>query len=379
MKWPSWGTGAAAAPKAEAYPDTGADDGPDPSEILHRESEIMPSRLSALLLGLVLLLSACSAPAPGSEPSPSAGAVAGAFPVSIKHALGTAEIRSAPKRIVALGQGSAETSIALGVVPVAVEAYPWGADDSGQLPWIREELQRRGAQLPTLIKGSTDLDLEAIVAAEPDLILAGWSGITPEQYKVLSDLAPTIAYPDQPWSTNWDEQIRTIATAFGQPAEGDRLIGQIDQRFATAAASRPGYRDVTFVYGYTRGPGTLGVLLPDEQRVAFVSKLGLKLDPVVATLPETGGTDSALLGLENADKIADADLFFTFYTDEETRKQVEAQPLYAAIPAVKRGTVISSSDRSFVTASSMINPLSVPWALDRYLPLIDAQVARVAG
>ncbi|OYN94053.1 iron complex transport system substrate-binding protein [Propionibacteriaceae bacterium ES.041] len=340
----------------------------------------MRSRLSALLVGLVLLLvSACSAsPSPQAQP-PAEGGSDGAFPVSIKHALGTAEIPAAPKRIVALGQGSAETAIALGVIPVGIEAYPWGADQSGQLPWIREAVEKRGGQLPTLIKGSTELDIEAIVAADPDLILANWSGITPEQYKVLSDLAPTIAYPDKAWSTNWDQQIKTIATALGQPTEGDRLIAEIDDTFAKAAASRPNYRDISFVYAYTNGPGTLGIFLPDEQRVAFLTKLGLKLDPVVATLPETSGTDSALLGLENANKVADAELFFTFYSDADTRKQVEAQPLYAAIPAVQKGAVIASNDQSFVTGSSMINPLTVPWAIERYLPLIDAQASKVAG
>lgn len=341
----------------------------------------MRSRVSVLLVGLVLLLvSACSAsPSTTAPAAGEQGDSSGGFPVSIKHALGTAEIPAAPKRIVALGQGSAETAIALGTIPVGIEAYPWGADQSGQLPWIREAIEQRGGRLPTLIKGSTELDIEAIVAAEPDLILANWSGITPEQYKLLSDLAPTIAYPDKAWSTNWDQQIKTIATALGKPADGDRLITEINDTFAKAAASRPNYRDLSFVYAYTNGPGTLGIFLPDEQRVAFLSKLGLQLDPVVGTLPETSGTDSALIGLENANKIANAELFFTFYSDEDTRKQVEAQPLYAAIPAVQRGAVIASNDRSFVTASSMINPLTVPWTIERYLPLIDAQASKVVG
>lgn len=117
--------------------------------------------------------------------------------------------------------------------------------------------------------------------------------------------------------------------------------------------------------------------MPHEQRVAMVSKLGLQVDPVVETLPETEGTASAVIGLENADKLKDSDLIFTFYTDAETRKEIESQELYASIPAIERGSVVVSEDTSFVTASSIINPLTVPWVLDRYLPLIDEAVAQL--
>lgn len=64
----------------------------------------------------------------------STGGDASFEPVTISHALGEAEITSRPERVVTLGQGSAETAVALGVVPVATERYEWGADDTGQLP-----------------------------------------------------------------------------------------------------------------------------------------------------------------------------------------------------------------------------------------------------
>ncbi|WP_030104851.1 iron ABC transporter substrate-binding protein, partial [Actinoalloteichus caeruleus] len=99
---------------------------------------------------------------------------------------------------------------------------------------------------------------------------------------------------------------------------------------------------------------------------------------VAETLPETEGTDSALIGLEQADLLQDSDLVFTFYSDEETREQIESQPLYAEIPAVASGALVASDDNAFVTASSVINPLTVPWVIDRYLPLIDDAVSRIS-
>ncbi|GAA0924517.1 iron-siderophore ABC transporter substrate-binding protein [Nonomuraea longicatena] len=349
-----------------------------------------PRALTLSAFATVLALSACGS---GTQGEPAAGAApkaqdqapeqaqnqaGAAFPVTIDSALGKATITAQPKRIVTLGQGSAETAIALGTVPVGIESYAWGSDPkTGYLPWIHEAVTKAGGTLPKQFDGGEDIDVETIVELAPDVILAPWSGITKEQYAVLSGIAPTVAYPDLPWSTNWDQQIEIIAKALGRPADGPKLIEQTRARLADAAATRPAYKDVSFSYVYTTGPGTLGVFKPEEQRVEMLTSLGLRVDPVVETFKETEGTDSALIGLENARKLAGSDLIFTFYTDAKTRKEIEAQKLYAAIPAVGRGGVVASDDNPFVTASSIINPLTVPWVIDRYLPLIDKAVATV--
>lgn len=328
---------------------------------------------------LALALGACGSQDDDSSAasrSPAAPAAPGAYPVTIKSALGEATITKKPERVVTLGQGSTETAIALGQIPVGTEKYEWGSDSTGYLPWVHEAVTGSGGKLPEQFTGGEELDIEAIVELDPDVILAPWSGITQDQYNLLKDIAPTVAYPEKAWSTDWDQQIEIISQALGQPAKGQELIDGIKKQFADAASSRPGYKNVTFSYIYTNGPGTLGVFKPEEQRAAVVSALGLTIDPVVDTFPETEGTDSALIGLENADKLAASDVVFTFYTDDKTRREIEAQPLYASIRAVKSGAVVASNDNPFVTASSMINPLTVPWAIERYLPLIDAAVAK---
>ncbi|MGV9315333.1 iron-siderophore ABC transporter substrate-binding protein [Streptomyces sp. NPDC003691] len=330
---------------------------------------------AATAAAVVLTVAGCSKDDGGKESSDSAAKSGGAFPVTIKSALGQAEITKEPKRIVTLGQGSAETAIALGTTPVGIESYAWGSDKTGYLPWIHEAVTKKGEKLPKQFTGGEELDTEAILELDPDLILAPWSGITQKQYDVLKDIAPTVAYPDLPWSTNWDEQINTISKAMGKPEEAKKLIATIEKQLADAAATRPQYKDLKFSYIYNSGPGTLGVFKPEEQRVKMVSSLGLTVDPVVNQFPETKGTDSALIGLENAGKLKDSDLIFTFYSDAKNRQEIEKQPLYAGIPAIKKGAVVFGEDASFVTASSIINPLTVPWVVDRYLPLIDKAVA----
>lgn len=178
------------------------------------------------VLALSLWLSGCTAEPEGSDnPSTTVSESAQAKneattefqPVSITHALGTAEIKQRPQRIVTLGQGAAETAIALGTTPVGMESYPWGADDSGYLPWVKEAVEKNSEELPQLITGGTELDMEAIVKLKPDLILAPWSGITQEQYDLLAAMAPTVAYPEEPWVTPWETEIEMVAKALGKP------------------------------------------------------------------------------------------------------------------------------------------------------------------
>lgn len=295
--------------------------------------------------------------------------------VTIEHALGEAVVTEKPERIVTLGQGSTETAIALGTVPVGMEEYPWGSDETGYMPWIHEAVTERGAELPAQFTGGQELDIEAIVALDPDLVLAPWSGLTQAQYDQLSQVAPTVAYPELAWTITWEQQIETIGRAMGQVDDAARLVEDVKTQLAESA--RPEYQGITFSYIYNTGPGTLGVFFPTEQRVAMAGALGLTVDPVVETLRqyEVEGTDSATIGLENAHLLAGSDLIFTFYSDETNRTEVEGQPVYRQIPAIARGSVVAPTDQPFVTGSSIINPLTVPWALERLVPLIDAAVA----
>lgn len=38
--------------------------------------------------------------------------------------------------------------------------------------------------------------------------------------------------------------------------------------------------------------------------------------------------------------------------------------------------MVAGEENPFVTASSMINPLTVPWSIERYLPMIDKAIEK---
>ncbi|WP_134323304.1 iron-siderophore ABC transporter substrate-binding protein [Cumulibacter soli] len=328
---------------------------------------------AAASLLAVTMLAACGS---GDEGSADGGDGAGVFPVTIESSLGEATIESKPKRIVTLGQGSTETAIALGITPVGIEEYAWGSDDTGYLPWVYEAVQESGDELPEQFTGGEDLDIDAIVELDPDVILAPWSGISQEQFDTLSQLAPVVAYPDLAWSTDWDEQIQIIGEAVGQPEDAEKLIDEIDAQFAEVAQAHPEYADTTFSFIYST-PETLGVFMPNEQRVAMLSNMGLQVDPVVETLEEAEGTDSAIIGYENADQLDNSDVIFTFYSDAAAKEDALSNPLYASIPAIESDAVVAPTENPFVTGSSIVNPLTVPWVLDKYTEMIDAAIAKI--
>ena len=139
----------------------------------------------------------------------------------------------------------------------------------------------------------------------------------------------------------------------------------------------PSSSGLTFAYVYGGDqPGALSVYLPGDPRVELLTGLGLQLAPSVSTLTSSPGTFVATLGLENADQLNDAQLLFTWFNDADEQAATEAQPLWAQIPAFASGAYVPMLDTQLGMAVSVATPLSVPWALDEYLPLITAGAAK---
>ncbi|MGO4692558.1 iron-siderophore ABC transporter substrate-binding protein [Glaciibacter sp. 2TAF33] len=331
----------------------------------------------AIAAAAALLLAGCATGSTGAGASEPAAASDGSFPVTISSSLGDAVIPSIPKRIVTIGWGTADTVVALGTTPVGVEAATWGGDKDQYFPWVRDAIEARGDTLPTTFNVYPEIDVESILALGPDLVLAPQSGISAEEYATLSAVAPTVAYPGDAWRTAWDDQIEIIGKAMGKSTEAAALVSTVKTEIADAAAQYPGFTGLSFAYVYAAEPGTLSLYQAGDPRVDLISGLGMTLDPTVAAVPLTAGTFSSTVGLERADLLKNVDVVFTWFNDAANQKTIEAQPLFAQIPAVARGSYVPSIDNQLGMASSMITPLSVPWALDKYIPMIADAAAKV--
>lgn len=332
---------------------------------------------AAVVIASAIALSAC---APAAEDTGATrGESGGAFPVRIESALGDAVIPGEPERIVTIGWGSADTAVALGITPVGVEVDEWSGDDDGYQVWTREAIEKRGDELPETFTVYPEVDIDAIVELEPDLILAPQSGLSQDDFDVLSELAPTVAYPDTAWRTDWDTQIEIIGEALGKSDEASVLIDDLTAQIADAAAQNPDLQDLSFAYIYAVEPGSLSVYQAGDPRVDIVSGLGMTLAPTVAELPISDGSFSSDIGLERADLLDDVDVLFTWFNDEAEAEATAEQPLYAQIPAVERGSYVVNIDRQLGMAMSIITPYSVPFALDEYLPMITDAAGKVAS
>lgn len=219
----------------------------------------VPTRPLALLLTIAVFGAACASdertgaqagpgptqPAATEEATPAIEAteaeITGAFPVEIDHAFGTTTIDAAPQRVVTWGWGSTDAAIALGVVPAAVPFDGYAGDEEGRLPWAVEAVEAMGAEQPEVLAdaGTDEVPFEAIAAADPDVILAHYSGITEADYAILSDIAPTVAYPDAAWTTPWREVIEVAGQALGRQEEATQVLAEIDAAVAEATEEHP--------------------------------------------------------------------------------------------------------------------------------------------
>lgn len=314
--------------------------------------------------------------ASSSEDSGDAGSSDGAFPVTIEGALGTATIEEKPERIVTLGWGT-DIAYSLGTLPVGIEADAWAGDADGYQPWFREAVEGAGEELPATIANTGEYDVDAIIALEPDLILAPNSGLTQEQYDQLSEFTTVVAYPEGPWLTPVDEQIEITAQALGVPEQAQELIDATDAVIAEAAAENPDLADYTFSYVYLGAEaGTLEIYPQGDGRVDLLTGLGMQPAPSWADYVPGDDGFTLNLGLENADQLSDSDVVITWFNDEAEQATATAQPLWQSIPAVQNGAVYAVLDRGLGLATTVSTPLSVPWAIEAYVPILNETVAK---
>lgn len=331
--------------------------------------------LAATLLALALAGCAPSAgPAdePAATPEATEGA-AGAFPVTIEHAFGETVIEAEPQRVVTWGWGSTDAAIALGVVPVAIPFQAYGGDENGVLPWIAEALEEMGAETPTVLPDSAEAPVEAIAAAEPDLILAQYSGLTAEEYELLSAIAPTVAYPEQAWATPWRDVVEITGTALGREAEAADLLAEIDATIAEAAAAHPEFAGVTVAQVWDTGD-TFYVYAPADARVEFVEDLGFATAPAVTELETGESTFYFTLSHERLDELT-SDVLVAYADTAEALQAFLTSAPAGTMDQVREGRVAGLVGQELIASVSPPTALSLTWGLDAFVAALAEAVA----
>ncbi|KJF23235.1 iron-siderophore ABC transporter substrate-binding protein [Rhodococcus sp. AD45-ID] len=322
----------------------------------------MKTRCVLLAAALALGLTACGNSA-GTESTAAstASAEAGAFPVTVDHAYGSTTIDAEPMRIVTIGWSSQDSVLALNKVPVAMESFSGDGVENNILPWDASLLN--GAT-PVLMTTNPDVPFEQILALDPDLILAVYSGITAEKYQRLSDIAPTVAFPDQPWDTAWDKQMSMIGAALGQPARAQELIDDTGAYFKRQAAEHPQFEGKTATYAMRTDEGLI-VFCNTDPRIRLLGQLGLKTSPGVDAVC-TSGDSSVSVGMESIETL-DADVFILVDADGTNLDKLMAFGPFANMTSVSNGRIVRLVGMDYAMATSAPTVLSVPYAFDEFI------------
>lgn len=349
------------------------------------------SRRQSLKFGLLgtvaaagILMTGCSTGAVGNGAGSSEKAAAlDAFPVTVKHKFGETVIKSAPTRVATVSWVNADVSIALGVIPVGMPKDDWGGNDKGSTPWKDAALEKAGAALgtakaPVQYSEADGINFTEVAKTAPDVILAAYSGLSAEDYKKLSAIAPVIAYPEAPYATSWQDSTTMIGAALGRSQAAKDLIAATNKTIETQAAKYPALKGKTFIYGNlepNKGDG-VNVYTSADNRPKFLSSIGMTLAPVVVEAEKNAKSFFIPWSAEKANEL-DSQIFVSWVPDAKSKAQIVSDPLLGQIPAVKKGAFVADSDNTLTYAISASSPLSLPWALDAFLPQLDQAAAKV--
>ncbi|MEU5107364.1 MULTISPECIES: iron-siderophore ABC transporter substrate-binding protein [unclassified Streptomyces] len=258
----------------------------------------------------------------------------GTFPRTVKHVVGTTEVRKAPARIAVLSTGQLDDLLTLGVTPTAATR----AENGGLVPgYLRTAFPDRRERLAEMTDVGTRNapNLEALSAARPDLILANAS--LKALYPKLSKIAPTVLTQGQ--GINWKRDLLLVGAAVGK---GERARKVLDAYEKKAAAD-----------GVSGATGAAGVSMvrftADRTRMFGVSSFTGSIAVDMGLSRPASQRFRAISQDISAERIDIADGGWIFYSVQGDPAKTDAGsvlagPLWKSLKAVKAGHAVRVDD-----------------------------------
>jgi len=265
--------------------------------------------LVAAGLALSLGLAACGDDDDGAE------AGAGLRTRAVRHALGTARVPVEPRRVAAINVIAADPVLALDVPAVALVDF---------LPEILQPAARR----VRLRIDAQNVDLEALAAARPDVILTGaFDGeiFTDVAFERLQAIAPTVAFGFES-DYLWRQYFMFFAGILGRATQARERLAALDNRIARVAAAIGEPRETTAsVVEYTPGGGLRYFRTDTAFAGEVLDRIGFARPDVPERLVKGDNQLSAERLLD-----VDADLIFVFGGEDEADARAFAREPLAA-------------------------------------------------
>ena len=300
-----------------------------------RFNSITRRTFSGLASALLVLGLAGCAPGGGSgseggNASPSAEATR-----TITHDLGETTISGTPKRIVSTSVVLTGTLLALDAPVVGSGASKPGAegfDDSGFFTHWSQVAKERGVKA---LYTNSELNIEAVTAEKPDLIIIASTGgdSTKDQYESLSKIAPTVAINYN--SESWQKVTKQVADVTGTQAKADELIKGFNSKVTELKA------------------GMTGVPTDKVQAIVYTPTKGLSFGFQLADPPESSGAEGANRGdfvfasVEQSIQALTSDTLLLVSADDKTVEKLKADSNYNTTKAVSSGKLVPLGVSSF--------------------------------
>lgn len=257
----------------------------------------------------------------GSDAAP------GQFPRTLTHAQGTTEIAQKPERVVVLDTGELDDVLSLGLTPVGMVT----TEGANPVPSYLADQVADVATVGTI----NELNVEAIAALEPDLIL-GSQLRADKLYPQLSEIAPTVfsIRPGYPWKENF----LLVGDALGEEEKATEVLNE--------------YADAVAGIGESVAPGTTVSMvrfLPDRLRLyGNKSLIGVVLKDAGLARPVSQEIDdlAAEISPENIAQAEGDYIFWSSYGDPDATGETEVinSTAWNDLTAVKEGRASRVND-----------------------------------
>lgn len=271
---------------------------------------------------------------------------------TVRDQYGEVTITGTPVRIVVTGNSESDVALDLGATLLTQGEYS-GFD--GGIPIWREPLQP--STPPAIWTYKADFDVEACLALNPDIVLAGYD-LSQDVYNTLSKQVPTICVPYEP---DWKKNVELIATALDREQAGRDLIERTEQAIADARTRHPVLDGKTIGYGVGDLTEVYGI-----RTLGYPADLGLRLPAAEQALDE-----DAVISFEKL-SVLDGDLLLMTFDSEELQAKYEAMELFKRLPAVRDGRYVGSSAPEDLIAFEAQTPVTIRYALDHLIPRLAA-------
>ncbi|MFJ4876713.1 ABC transporter substrate-binding protein [Streptomyces sp. NPDC088745] len=298
-------------------------------EITDMSSTLTPrarlTAVAALTLASALTLSACGSDDSGSGDKGSGQAKNAAKTVAVTDAAGAeVKVPEAPKKVVALSEMDLDSALALGVKPVGLTA---GRGQKGAPGYLADQ-----AQGIPVVGAVTGPDIEKVLAAKPDVILAGQLA-DKQVLKQLQAIAPTVITIDK--KKDWRKSLELTGKVLGKSNEAAAFVKGYEAKIGevkTALGANAG-KSVSVARYSAKGTAVMqqGVFISD-----ILKDLGFKRPGIQN---EKGQGHSTPLSDEDLKQI-DADWLFIGTLmqkgpDAKLFGELKEKPAYKELGAVK--------------------------------------------